>query len=181
MLKRVSHRVRAASRRARRATLAAAVLAVACETPPPPETRTESPTPAPVATAPTPWAVMPAAPSEPDAAPAGEWTDAELAARTEPSPPVIDSDPRRLLKMDSEALADLLGQPAFIRNDAPAQLWRYRHESCVLDVFLYVSPDSPRRRLAVRHVVARNAEHGAVPADQCLREILLARMRGISG
>ena len=33
----------------------------------------------------------------------------------------------------------LLGNPQFQRMDAPAELWQYRQNGCVLDLFLYPS------------------------------------------
>lgn len=49
----------------------------------------------------------------------------------------VNSDPQQLLGMDDAALKDLLGQPALVRREGDAEIWQYRGEECVLDLFLY--------------------------------------------
>jgi len=51
--------------------------------------------------------------------------------------PVIDDDPQQLYGMDSNALGELLGDPSLVRNEAPAEIWQYRSQTCVFDIFLY--------------------------------------------
>lgn len=48
-----------------------------------------------------------------------------------------NADPQQLLGMDSAALSDLLGEPALVRREGDAEIWQYRADECVLDVFLY--------------------------------------------
>jgi len=86
----------------------------------------------------------------------------------------IDDDPRRLLGLDVKSLTGLLGAPRFTRRDPPAQLWRYRDESCILDLFLY--EDSEKKTgSTVRHFEARGLTKTSMTARICLRALLTAR------
>lgn len=49
----------------------------------------------------------------------------------------VNADPQQLLGMDSAALSDLLGQPLVVRREGEAEIWQYRADECVLDLFLY--------------------------------------------
>lgn len=94
-----------------------------------------------------------------------------------------NDDPARLLGLDEDGLRRLLGQPAFMRRDIPALLWRYAANDCTLDVFLYRK--GAAARFTVTHVAAR-AQNGtrslAAPAASteinprvCLGAVLRAR------
>ena len=48
-----------------------------------------------------------------------------------------ERDPQRLLDLGRHELASILGKPAFIRRDMSAEVWQYRTDACVLDLFLY--------------------------------------------
>lgn len=75
---------------------------------------------------------------------------------------------KKLIGLDSGAVSQLLGEPAFRRRDAPARVWQYRGARCVLDVFLYDEGAAAR----VRYVDLRSKEV-SVPADtDCLIDIL---------
>jgi hypothetical protein len=82
-----------------------------------------------------------------------DGAEAALAAR--PSPPrTVNDDPASLLGLDEDALRRQLGQPAFMRRDIPALLWRYAASDCTLDVFLYRSGASGP--FTVTHLAARS-------------------------
>lgn len=49
----------------------------------------------------------------------------------------VNADPQQLLGMDSAALNDLLGEPVVVRREGEAEIWQYRSDECVLDLFLY--------------------------------------------
>lgn len=49
----------------------------------------------------------------------------------------VNDDPEQLLGMTSESLGDILGKPDVVRRDGGAEVWQYRSETCVLDLFLY--------------------------------------------
>lgn len=95
-------------------------------------------------------------------------------ARPEPG---IDADPKRLMGLDGAGLTALLGPPEFRRADAPAELWRYRGDGCMLDLFLYgPARTTESERVTVRHVEARPIGVERVSTDDCLRALLRARL-----
>lgn len=49
----------------------------------------------------------------------------------------VNDDPEQLLGMTSDSLGDILGVPDVVRREGAAEVWQYRSESCVLDLFLY--------------------------------------------
>ncbi len=57
-----------------------------------------------------------------------------------PAPPINDN-PTQVLGLPAAGLSDLLGDPRFVRRDVArtgvAEVWQYRMDGCVLDVFLY--------------------------------------------
>ena len=159
---------------------AVAICALAaCETS---STTDEAPlAPEPASSPERPGVVMPAAPPGPQSSseqadPGSAAPAPALAARPEPAEPTVDSNPERLLGLDRGGLTDLLGSPAFVRDDAPAQLWRYRNETCLLDLFLYTDNDPYRKRLTVKHYEARGAGDNKIEAEACLKNLLLARI-----
>jgi hypothetical protein len=98
---------------------------------------------------------------------------------TEPKTPVavkINDDPRRLLGLDTKSLTVLLGAPGFTRRDPPAQLWRYRDKSCILDLYLY-EISKKITGSTVRHYEARSPSNTYMPARTCFRALLTARTR----
>jgi hypothetical protein len=51
--------------------------------------------------------------------------------------PPVNDDPRQLMGLDRESLNEMLGEPALVRRDGDAEVWQYRADRCVLDLFLY--------------------------------------------
>ncbi|MCW9002848.1 MAG: hypothetical protein OQJ87_09020, partial [Rhodospirillales bacterium] len=47
---------------------------------------------------------------------------------------------RMMLGLTAAEVTTLLGPPKFLRRDAPAEIWQYGAEACVLDLFLYQDP-----------------------------------------
>jgi hypothetical protein len=72
---------------------------------------------------------------------------------------------RGLMGLTREALATRLGQAGFVRRDGPAEVLRYRGQSCLLDVFVYRETDGAQR---VAHVDARTLQGRPTPPDPCL-------------
>lgn len=68
--------------------------------------------------------------------------------------PPIDDDPQQLMGLDRDALNEKLGEPALIRRDGDAEVWQYRGDRCVLDLFLY------GRVKKVEHIDLRNRGDG---------------------
>ncbi len=88
-----------------------------------------------------------------------------------PPEPVIDDDPRQLYGLGPMALDELLGQPSLIRTEDPAQIWQYRSQTCVFDVFLYEEAGESR----VTYIEARDDAAARIEARYCLDELLRAR------
>jgi hypothetical protein len=65
--------------------------------------------------------------------------------------------------MTAAALAAKLGEPDFKRQEESAQIWQYRGEACVLDVFLYQDAGE----LKVVHAVSRSRADLSQPQDRC--------------
>ena len=88
------------------------------------------------------------------AEPANEQQAASDAGPDElaPVPPAAASSPVATVALDphwplertGEEIRQVLGSPQFVRDDALAQLWRYRTENCILNLFLF--PDAERVR-----------------------------------
>ena len=89
-----------------------------------------------------------------------------------PPEPVIDDDPDRLFGLDRPALSAMLGEPALIRREAPAEIWQYRSATCVFDVFLYDAAGTHR----VEFLEARDSAARKIDARACLNQLLRARM-----
>ncbi len=100
----------------------------------------------------------PAIQARTDTAPVG------IPGRAPPAP--IDADPRRLRHLDRAALRSLLGRPDFERRDGSALLLRYRHENCLLDLFLYDGT-------GIAHVEARGRDAVSPYATRACLEALL--------
>jgi hypothetical protein len=108
------------------------------------------------------------------AAPQGETL---AALPPEPPEPAIDDDPQQLIGMGPASLSAFLGAPELIRREAPASLWQYRAEDCVLDVVLY--PD--RSGDKVTYLEAREGGATKMAPRTCLNKLLRARNGGAGG
>jgi hypothetical protein len=89
-----------------------------------------------------------------------------------PPAPVINDDPQQLMGIEPGALGTILGEPELIRHEAPAEIWQYRNDACVLDVFLY---DTAGRR-EVTYIEARDGTAQRMDIRACLHTLLRARL-----
>lgn len=80
----------------------------------------------------------------------------------------IDDDPKRLFGLDGNRVAVLLGPASFVRRDGPAEVWQYRADACVLDVYLYRESGA----LTVAHVDLRKRAKATPPPRRCFRDML---------
>lgn len=108
-------------------------------------------------------------PPVPEAAP--EATQPEPATAALPPEPVINDDPQQLMGLGPRALRTLLGEPELVRREAPAEIWQYRGEACVFDVFLY---DTAGQR-KVTYIEARDGAAQQIETRACLNGLLRAR------
>ncbi len=160
------------ARRGRTSGLAAVALAVlalsACQIPPRSATQNTAQSATPAASETPEQAARGAA--GPEAAPQTAPDRTETAAL--PPAPRIDDDPARLMGLDAAGLAKLLGAPELLRREPPAEVWQYRGESCVFDVFLYEAAGGQR----VTYLEARDATARRIDARGCLNQLLRARL-----
>jgi hypothetical protein len=94
-----------------------------------------------------------------------------------PPDPAINDDPQQLIGMGPASLNAFLGAPELIRREAPASLWQYRADDCVLDVVLY--PD--RGGDKVTYLEAREDGATKMAPRTCLNKLLRARYDGSDG
>ncbi len=116
---------------------------------------------------------QPAAPPQPQEA----TTPQPETLAAIPPEPAINDDPQQLIGMGPASLNAFLGAPELIRREAPASLWQYRAEGCVLDVVLY--PD--RQGDKVTYLEARENGATKIAPRTCLNKLLRARFSGSAG
>jgi hypothetical protein len=103
-------------------------------------------------------------PRQPEALP--EKPRAQIAV-AQPAKPIND-DPKQLFGLDAHKVAALLGPANFVRRDGPAEVWQYRADACVLDVYLY----REEAGLTVAHVDLRKRLKAAQPPRRCFLALL---------
>ena len=118
-------------------------------------------------------AIQPPAPAQSEDA--AERQAEALAAL--PPEPAFNDDPQQLIGMGPASLNAFLGAPELIRREAPASLWQYRAEDCVLDVVLY--PD--RGGDKVTYLEAREDGATKIAARTCLNKLLRERYGETAG
>lgn len=97
---------------------------------------------------------------------AGQTQSAGSSTSVRSGPPKVPF--AELRNMTADTLAGALGKPEFTRRDAPAQLWRYRGQTCVLDLFLYADANGIYR---VAHIESRDATAASMDAAICLAQL----------
>jgi len=97
-------------------------------------------------------------------------------ARAAPEPERVYPDPEALRGASARDVVDVIGQPAFIRKDQPAEIWQYRGALCTLDIFLYQSITGEPYR--VNYIETRSQTNGPASNKDCLVSILKERDAG---
>ncbi|WP_119460480.1 hypothetical protein [Rhodospirillaceae bacterium SYSU D60014] len=94
-----------------------------------------------------------------------------------------DIDPARMVGLDGVALERLLGEPALVRRDAPAEIWQYRGADCVLDLFLYreaggqEASGQKEGRPRVLYLEARTGAAEPAPTEGCIGSLLTTKRK----
>ena len=83
----------------------------------------------------------------------------------------LDIDPDSLIGLDRNEVEALLGPPSFIRREKPTELWRYRHETCALALFLYVGGAGGDEAFRVRHIESWAPGGEQTPPRKCLNAL----------
>lgn len=109
-------------------------------------------------------AALPAQPSAASPpAPLPESPAPENSAAAPAPVPAKPARPEDVLGLAADALEKLLGRPELVRRDAPAEVWQYRSNSCVVDLYLY--PENAAYRVAF--IEARDPSAASMAADRC--------------
>jgi len=102
--------------------------------------------------------------SEPDTATAATKKNDRTAALTAGPPP------EKLIGMTGDEISALFGRPVFVRRDPPAEFWRYRAASCVLELFFYRQGGAWR----VDHVEMRRGDSTVTNQPACIAALRAA-------
>ncbi|NKB20397.1 MAG: hypothetical protein GKS01_07860 [Alphaproteobacteria bacterium] len=79
---------------------------------------------------------------------------------------------KTLIGQNKDRLLRLLGAPSFKRRDPPAEIWRYRDQSCLLDLYLYPPKNSGTAApMEVAFIEARTPRGPSAPVAKCLSAI----------
>jgi hypothetical protein len=107
----------------------------------------------------------------------GAAATAGSAAESAPDAQPADFTPTagNLLGANPTKLEQWLGKPGMVRLDDPAQVWQYRSQGCVVDVYLYPSSDG----MAVSHAEARSQKYTGDPINPCLAVLSQSRHKAI--
>ncbi len=81
--------------------------------------------------------------------------------------PATGSGPSKLQNLTGAQVVAMLGEPAFKREENPAQVWRYSSKTCVLELFLYRLD----KDFQVRYVETRDGKANPVSQENCIANI----------
>lgn len=70
----------------------------------------------------------------------------------------------------SIAIRGLLGEPAMTRREAPAEVWQYAGQACVLDIVFY--PDAAGGGPNSRWIEGRDMDGKTMPPEACLQQVV---------
>ncbi len=113
----------------------------------------------------------PAEPDTAETAPPGSADNPAMPYNGMAALPPVNDDPQQLMGLDRATLNEKLGEPALIRRDGDAEVWQYRADRCVLDLFLYGVDKK------VEHVDLRDrGDGGASSVRDCFAGMLRAAM-----
>lgn len=82
---------------------------------------------------------------------------------------VREVDPESLVGLGPAALTARLGEPELRRQERPVEVWQYRSDSCVLDLFFDSAAGGGPQ---VVYYEARHRAEGEVQPARCLGEIV---------
>lgn len=100
------------------------------------------------------------------AQPAAQQQPARSDTRAAP-PRQAAIDPASLVGMTGERITALFGAPVFVRRDPPGEFWRYRGQTCVLELFFYRQGGAQR----VDHIETRNTGKNAEDRAKCIAKL----------
>ena len=89
-------------------------------------------------------------------------------ASAQPAAPILSNDTSSFIGLGDGDLSRALGQPKFVRKDAPAEIWQYSGADCVVDFYLYAGASG----LSVAYLEARDRAAESTPADRCVKSLM---------
>jgi hypothetical protein len=89
-------------------------------------------------------------------------------ASAQPAAPILSNDTSSFIGLGDDDLSRTLGQPKFVRKDAPAEIWQYSGADCVVDFYLYAGASG----LSVAYMEARDRAAESTPADRCVKSLM---------
>jgi hypothetical protein len=79
-----------------------------------------------------------------------------------------------LVGMGPDELQHLFGHPQLVRDETGAEVWQYRADACVLDLYLYPQ-ESGGTPLRVTYLEARDRSAATLAADPCVNALMAER------
>ena len=79
--------------------------------------------------------------------------------------------PKQLLGLFADDIHKMFGVPDFKHRDRHAEIWQYRKDKCLLDIFLYFKKERPSI-LHVRHAEARGRNVTKISPEKCFFKAL---------
>ena len=110
----------------------------------------------------------------------GAWLAAALllaACQTAGGHRVVAVSPEDLEGTPPSNVRALLGEPELRRTEPPAEVWQYRTDRCVADIYLRQEGAAQR----VVYIETRSPNAATVPAAGCLQDIATVRASGDTG
>ncbi|RED51470.1 hypothetical protein [Aestuariispira insulae] len=87
------------------------------------------------------------------------------------APEPVNDNPMQFMDMSTRQLSEAVGRPHMVRRDGPAEVWQYRGDGCVLDLFLY----DQENELQVKHVDLRSQSLADDSLKACLADMIRKR------
>lgn len=80
--------------------------------------------------------------------------------------------PSKLVGLSQQNIKRVLGEPSFIRTDKGVEIWQYRAQDCILDLFLYTNRQDG---LKVNHSELRGPMLDSAGELSCFKTIVMGR------
>ncbi len=82
------------------------------------------------------------------------------------------ADPSLLIGLSDKDVTQTLGTPNFVRRDKGVEIWQYKANGCILDLFLYKGSDG----LSVDHTDLRGMKLDSNGEPSCFKRIVMGEI-----
>ncbi len=72
-----------------------------------------------------------------------------------------------------DALVQILGSPDFVREDGESQIWQYRSNDCILDIFIH----GPEKNPKIIYTEIRARTLGRSPHNSCVTNLIIGKLK----